>query len=98
MKLKVFIEARLQFRKENAWWREHRDAKTLFAQEFLTTIRDIQKMPEVGPIYLQRRGRTIRKWLMPKTRCHVYYRFDQDQDLLSIYSVWGACRGRGPKL
>ena len=48
MKLKIFEEARLQFRKENAWWRENRDAKTLFAQEFLATIRDIQKAPGAG--------------------------------------------------
>ena len=98
MKLKIFEEARLQFRTENAWWRENRDAKTLFAQEFIATIRDIQKVPGAGPIYVEKRGRIIRKWLMPKTRCHVYYRFEPEKNLLSIYSVWGARRGRGPSL
>jgi hypothetical protein len=34
----------------------------------------------------------------PKAEHHVYYRFDGDRDLLVIYSVWGARRGRGPKL
>ncbi len=67
MKLRIFEEARVQFQKANAWWRENRDAKTLFAQEFLTVLRDIRHMPSAGPIYVQRRGRTIRKWLMPKT-------------------------------
>jgi hypothetical protein len=74
VKLKIFEEARLQFRKENAWWRENRDIKTLFAQEFLATLRDIQRVPGAGPVYVEKRGRTIHKWLMPKTRCHVYYR------------------------
>ena len=54
MKLKIFDEARLQFRTENAWWRENRDAKTLFAQEFIATIRDIQKVPGAGPIYVEK--------------------------------------------
>ena len=35
MKLEIFEEARSQFRKENAWWQANRDAKALFAQEFL---------------------------------------------------------------
>jgi hypothetical protein len=98
VKLKIFEEARQQFREENAWWRENRDIKTLFAQEFLVTIRQIQKVPGAGPVYVERRGRAIRKWLMPKTRCHIYYRVDSEQDLLLIYSVWGARRGRGPRL
>ncbi len=98
MKLKVFEEARLQFRKENTWWRENRDAKNLFALEFLATLRDIRKVPGAGPVYVEKRGRTIRKWLMPKTRCHIYYRFDSEENLLLIYSVWGARRGRGPAL
>jgi hypothetical protein len=98
VKLKIFEEARLQFHIENAWWREHRDATSLFAWEFLATLRDIQRMPGAGPIYVQRQGRTIRRCLMPKTRCHVYYRLDSERDLLSIYSVCGARRGRGPSL
>jgi hypothetical protein len=35
---------------------------------------------------------------MPKTQYPVYYRFDREQDLLIVYPVWGARRGRGPKL
>jgi hypothetical protein len=64
---------------ENAWWRENRDIKTLFAQEFLATIRHIQRVPGAGPVYVERRGRAIRKWLMPKTRCHIYYRVVPEQ-------------------
>jgi hypothetical protein len=98
VKLRIFEQARVQFHIENAWWRENRDAKTLFAQEFLTALRDIRHMPAAGPVFAQKRGRTIRKWLMPKTRCHVYYRFDPEQELIAVYSVWGARRSRGPSL
>lgn len=67
VKLKIFEEARQQFRNENAWWRGNRDIKTLFAQEFLVTIRQIQKVPGAGPVYVERRGRAIRKWLRHTT-------------------------------
>lgn len=90
--------ARLQFLKEDSWWRENRERKGLFAEEFLAVIGLIQKTPTAGSIYVVKRGRTIRKWLMPKTRCHVYYRYEPTQELLVIYSVWGARRKRGPKL
>jgi hypothetical protein len=35
---------------------------------------------------------------MKKTRCHVYYFHDRDQDLVEIHTVWGAHRERGPSL
>jgi hypothetical protein len=98
VQIDILERARLQFLKEDSWWRENRDVKELFAQEFLTAIRQIQDTPTAGRIYATKRGRTIRKWLMPKTRCHVYYRYEPEQDLLVIYSVWGARRRRGPKL
>jgi plasmid stabilization system protein ParE len=98
VKLEILEEARTQYREASAWWHEHRDAKSLLAQEFLAAIRTLQTVPETGQVYVQMRGRTIRRWLMPKTKYHIYYRFDRDQDLLVIYSVWSAVRGRGPRL
>lgn len=35
---------------------------------------------------------------MKKTRCHVYYFHDREQDLIEIHSVWGARRRRGPAI
>jgi plasmid stabilization system protein ParE len=98
VKLKILEEARAQYREQSAWWREHRDAKALFAQEFLAAIRHLRTAPETGTLYAKRRGRAIRRWLMPKTGYHVYYRLDRENDLLVIYSVWGARRGRDPTL
>jgi plasmid stabilization system protein ParE len=43
------------------------------------------------------RGREQRRLLMPKTARHIYYRLDGPERIL-ILSVWGARRGRGPKL
>jgi hypothetical protein len=43
-----------------------------------------------------KRGRVIRRILLPKTRRHLYYCVDDDGVL--VLPVWGAVRGRAPSL
>lgn len=40
----------------------------------------------------------LRRLLLPKTEYHVYFALERDEMVLVIHSVWGARRGRGPKL
>jgi hypothetical protein len=35
---------------------------------------------------------------MKKTKCHVYYRYSEELDVLEIRAFWGAKRERGPEL
>jgi plasmid stabilization system protein ParE len=94
----VLEEAQQQFEEEDAWWRENRDAKELFIEEFSAVLRRISSMPEVGQRYRRTRGKLIQRMLMKKTRCHVYYLYDQEDDVVEVHSVWGGRRRRGPKL
>ena len=55
-------------------------------------------MPETGQRYRRSRGKLVQRVLMKKTRCHVYYFYDREHDLIEIHSVWGARRKHGPKL
>lgn len=98
MKVLLLDEARAQFESEDAWWRENRDSKDLFIDEFEATLRRIVNLPDVGQKYRWKGGCLIQRWLMPKTRCHIYCFHDGDNDILEIHSVWGARRKRGPKL
>ncbi|OQX70289.1 MAG: hypothetical protein B6A08_00210 [Sorangiineae bacterium NIC37A_2] len=98
MKFKVLKEARDQFRTQDTWWRQNRDATTLFVEEFLAALDQLTAAPEAGAIYIRRRERTIRRWPMPKTNCHIYYRYDRESECVIIYSVWSARRGHGPKV
>ncbi len=98
MKIVLLDEASAQFETEDSWWRENRDSKELFVNEFEETLRRIVSLPQVGQRYRSRCGRLIQRWLMPKTRCHIYYFFDSEHNLLEIHSVWGARRKRGPRL
>jgi hypothetical protein len=98
VKLKVVAQARDQYRAERTWWVTNADHKQLFSQEFRDAIRHLLTLPESGQIYTRSRGRVIRRWLLPKTRYHIYYRIDPNAQVLVIYSVWGATRGDAPDL
>ncbi len=43
-------------------------------------------------------GKPFRRVLMPRTRNHVYFEFDEAQGVVIVHALWGAPRGRGPKL
>lgn len=44
------------------------------------------------PRSVQRRG------ILPKTGYHLYFALEREETVLVIHSLWGARRGRGPKL
>lgn len=60
--------------------------------------RQLRISPELGSIYAERGKRTVRRVLLPKTGTHVYYSLDANRDTLTILAVWGAQRGRTPRL
>lgn len=91
-------EAQRRFEAEDEWWRQHRDAKELFLEEFERTLRLLSTSPGVGQRYRIARGKLIRRVLMKKTGCHVYYFHDPERDVIEIHSIWGARRERGPTL
>ncbi|HEX7840635.1 MAG TPA: hypothetical protein VF469_24320 [Kofleriaceae bacterium] len=98
MKVVLLDEAQRRFEAEDEWWREHRDAKELFVEEFAQTLEQLSSMPGRGQRYRFARGKLIQRVLMKKTGCHVYYFHDRERDLIEVHSIWGARRERGPKL
>ena len=98
MKIVLLAEAQRRFEAEDEWWREHRDAKDLLVDEFEQTLKMLRSTPEVGRAYRRARGRLIQRVFMKKTRCHVYYFHDRENDVVEVHSVWGAVKERGPTL
>lgn len=98
MKIVLLDEAQERFEAEDRWWREHRDATDLFVTEFEETLRQVAVVPNIGQRYRRARGKLIQRILMKKTRCHVYYFYDVEHDIIEIHSIWGARRRRGPAL
>lgn len=98
MKIVLLAEAQRRFEAEDEWWRENRDAKDLFLDEFEQTLESIGSNPERGQAYRMARGKRIQRVLMQKTRCHVYYWHDREHDIVEVHTIWGAHRERGPGL
>jgi len=98
MKLAFTPEAEEQADECDAWWREHRDARDLFARELAGAKELLPKSPHVGTMYAVLDGFPVRRVRLPKTRTHVYYSIDAENGVVMIFAVWGAPKGRGPFL
>jgi plasmid stabilization system protein ParE len=79
------------------WWQRNRPTSPdLLVEELAAAIDQIRSAPTVGAVYPSSFGRTVRRLLMPKTKNHVYYLVGESE--VVVLSVWGAPRGRTPKL
>jgi plasmid stabilization system protein ParE len=97
LKVELSDEAKRQARDENAWWRKNRDHKRIFTEE----LRAARKVLKDGPkhqIYAYIDCEPVRRLLLEKTRCHVYYVVFEREKLVRIVAIWGGPREHGPKL
>jgi plasmid stabilization system protein ParE len=92
-------EAYEQVLARQAWWVENRPAaRTAFADELAAALLDLAEHPMITPVVLVRDGIEIRRWLMPGTRCHLYYAADEARGVVDVLAAWGARMGRLPPL
>jgi plasmid stabilization system protein ParE len=99
VKLKVAKRAEQQVDRIEQWWKENRpSAPRIFTEELESTLGLICEMPGVGVRWPSARRPGIRRVLMPKTEHHVYFRMDENGATVHVLAVWGAARGRGPRL
>src|SRR3974390_2343388 len=97
MRMRLTRRALADAKRKKTWWRRNRDAADLFEQELDATLERIAATPALGQRVEQRAGGVwVRRWLMPKTRNHDYYAIEGTEIL--ILTVWGAPRGREPKV
>ena len=98
MRLEVAKRAQLDAKRLARWWLENRDkAPELFEEELVAVYGIILSEPALGQTYTISRGRRIQRMLMPRTKNHVYYH-QKSTDVVRVVAIWGAVRGRGPKL
>lgn len=97
MKLRLTPRALSEAKRLKTWWRKNRQAAPdLFDDEMAATVELIRTMPTLGTIYPASIGAVVRRVLMPKTQNHVYYAVHKNE--IVVLALWGAPRGRGPKL
>jgi plasmid stabilization system protein ParE len=97
VKVEFSEEAKRQARRERAWWRKNRDAKQLFAEE-LRAAREALSDGPMLEVYGYFEGEPVRRLLLQKTGCHLYYLVLEKENVVRIVAVWGASRGSGPQL
>jgi plasmid stabilization system protein ParE len=99
VKLKILPRAQAQVRSRRAWWIEHRpDAPKLFEEEFGRAIELVRETPGAGTPWPTERNPRLRRLLMPRTHTHLYFHLDEGAGVIVVLAVWGAARGRAPKL
>ncbi|WP_437675727.1 type II toxin-antitoxin system RelE/ParE family toxin [Sorangium sp. So ce131] len=98
-RLRVAEEADTQIRQIDAWWRTNRpEAPDLFSFELAEALESLIDSPTLGTLYTERRGVTIRRLILHRSRYHIYFSYHADADVVDVRAVWHASRGSGPKL
>jgi hypothetical protein len=99
VKVRATGRAKREIARAALWWSKNRpEALLLFLDELAAAERFLSTAPISGQIYGYRKNRLIRRWLLEKTEYHLYFSVNREAQVIMLHSVWGARRGRGPKL
>jgi hypothetical protein len=98
MKLDVSKRARRAAERIDARWLEHGDDPKLFARELLETFHHLVSVSAAGTPAPTARRPGLRRILMQKSKCHIYFEIDQRKQVVRVLTVWNAQRERAPKL
>jgi plasmid stabilization system protein ParE len=81
------------------WWRTNRPAAPdLFERELDEVKRRLAEQPELGLVYEKVGDVVMRRVLLPKSEQHLYWAVDKATKSIVVYVIWGARKGRGPRL
>jgi plasmid stabilization system protein ParE len=90
-------EADAQIRAIDEWWRENRrSSPNLFLDELTTAFEVIARTPEIGRRYRPLPVPGMRRFLLQRSRYHVYY--VPSEQHVRVLTVWHGARGIGPPL
>ena len=86
-----------QLEQADQWWRENRSAAPdLVVTELADAVELLRNSPGAGACYPNESLPDVRRFLLRRTRFHVYYVVRNDT--LVIAAVWSGLRGHGPPL
>ena len=97
--MKAFISKRAARAAEriDARWRESADHPGVFARELLEAVELLETTPSPGAPFPTTRRPSLKRVLLRKSRCHIYFEVDEKQTI-QILHIWDGRRERPPKL
>ena len=99
MKLVIAARAEREIERKAASWAKHSTVSPeLFWDELRRVIRRLEVEPYAGRRWTSPSGRQLYRLLLPATENHLYYSYEPQKQVLMIRCLWGARRGREPKL
>ena len=97
--IRFSLEAAAQLLARRTWWRANRDkAPDLFDREFAEAIERLGRTAGALPVFLRRAGHVVRRYLMPKVRCHLYLEVTEMPAEVVVLAAGGSQRKRPPRL
>jgi plasmid stabilization system protein ParE len=85
-------------RKAARWEKKAHFSPQLFWSELGRALERLERDPNAGARWVSPSGRALYRLLLNETKNHLYYSYDEGSDVLTIRCLWGAQRGREPKL
>jgi hypothetical protein len=82
----------------DARWREVGDYPGTFAREFLDAIEFLRSVENPGSPFPTQRRPALKRMLLPKSRCHLYFEVDRQRQSIRVLHVWDGRRKAAPKL
>jgi len=73
-------------------------APDLFDRELDDAIEALGRNVASLPVFVTRSGHAIRRYLMPKTRCHLYLELNETRAEVRVLAAAGGQRRRPPRI
>lgn len=82
----------------DAHWRKHAEDPGIFAAEFLAAVERIESESTPGSPFPTAKRPDLRRMLLPKSKCHIYFEIDESHQAIRILHIWDGRRERAPAL
>jgi len=98
--VKAFISKRAAQAAERiaARWRRHARDPDVFSRELLEAIDLLETTRSPGSPFPTARRPHLKRLLLRKSRCHIYFELDEPRQMIRILHIWDGRRARPPKL
>ncbi len=97
--MRIALRAKLEIDRAKRWWAaNHPAAPGAVTAEIRSAIKLIRAQPGLAPHARDTDLPGIRRLLLPRTRYHLYYLYDPEEDAVDILALWHSARGSSPTL